>query len=49
MGYSLSYSNREKEHYKCTLPKILQRSDPGALADGRNEKGFILLLGKLPR
>ena len=49
MGYSLSYSNREKEHYKCTLPKILQRSDPGAVADGRNEKGFVLLLGKLSR
>ena len=27
----------------------MQRSDPGAVADGRKEEGFILLLGKLSR
>ena len=49
MGYSRPHCNLEKELHNCAFPKLLQRSDPGAVADGSKEEGFILLLGKLPR
>ena len=48
MGCSISQCRREKELHTCAIRNFLQRSDPRAVADGRKEEGFILLLGKLP-
>ena len=48
MGFSLSHCNCEKELHTYAFPTFLQRSDSRAVADGRKEEGFILLLGKLP-
>ena len=49
MGYSLSHCSHEKELHTWAFRKILQRSDPRAVADGSKEEGSVLLLGKLSR
>ena len=49
MAHPPSLRNREKGARTCRCRKMVQRTDPRAVADGRKQEGFILLLGKLPR
>lgn len=43
-----THCNYEKEDSACAFPRILQRTSPQAVTDGRKQKGFVLSLGKLP-